>query len=490
MPILPRRTPASVGLDAAGVDRFLDAVTAEGIELHSLMLLRHGAVAAEGWWAPYDAETPHLLYSLSKSFVSLAAGLAVEEGLVRRDERLVERFADLAPSEIDERVGRITLEHCLRMATGHDDDTVWPVIERCGRRGADDWLAAFLTLPPEHEPGTIFTYNQLATYAVARTVEAATGQTILDYLRPRLLEPLGVGPAGWLTDALGHTWGFSGLHLTTEAIASIGQLLLDDGVWRGRQLLPAGWVELATSAHTATDASNRGSAEFEPDWQDWLVGYGYQFWRSRHGYRGDGAYGQFCLVLPEHDAVVALTSATDRLQALLDLVWKHLLTALGEPGEDGPADHAVSERLRGLAIAPRYDDRDGGPGRFVRAGTGGPRSVTLAGTSPAYTLTFDHDGEFAVPVGSGDWLPGTWAADPDLPLMSAGGWRDGRFVADLRFVRTPHLLQVTLDPVTTSFRATWREQPLHGSNPAAMATPIASPGERMSPPRSQRFHAS
>lgn len=491
MPILPRRTPASLGVDGAGVGHFLDAVAAEEIELHSMMLVRHGAVAAEGWWAPYDADTPHLLYSLSKSFVSIAVGLAAQEGLVRLDERLVERFADLAPSEIDERVGRITLEQCLRMATGHAGDTVWPVIRRCGQRGAGDWLTAFLALPPEHEPGTVFAYNQLATYAAARTVEAATGQTVLDFLGPRLLEPLGIGPAGWLTDALGHDWGFSGLHLTTEAIAAVGQLLLHDGVWQGRRLLPAGWVEQATRSHTATDASNRDGADFEPSWLDWLVGYGHQFWRSRHGYRADGAYGQFCLVLPEHDAVLALTAATDRLQSVLDLVWEHLLPGFGEPGGDDSADHMLAERLRGLAIAPPTDDRTGVPGHFARAGAGGPRALTavaLAGTVSDYTLTFDDEGEFAVPVGSGRWLPGTWPANPDLSLMSAGGWRDGRFVAHVRFIQTPHLLRLTLDPPTGSFRAIWREQPLHGSDPATMATPIhrfpGTPAPRMAAPGS------
>lgn len=479
MTLLERGAPSRLGVRPAAVLRFLDAVTAESIELHSLMLVRHGAVAAEGWWAPYDAQTPHLLYSLSKSFVSLAAGFAEHEGLLGLDDRLVERFADLAPPVVDGRVGRITLEHCLRMATGHADDPVLPVIRRCGPGGPSDWLTAFLDLPPEFEPGTIFAYNQLATYAVARAVERASGGTLLDYLTPRLFEPLGVGPVGWRTDHLGHNWGFSGLHLTTEAIAAFGQLLLGDGVWNGKRLVPPGWVARATTAHTANDAENRRTTDFEPDWSDWLSGYGYQFWRSRHGYRGDGAYGQFCLVLPDHDAVLALTSTTTRMQTLLDLVWQHLLPGLVEPHEDAPGDDALARRLQGLAIASPADDRRGSPGRFDRAGKGGPpalTSITLRAGASDYDLALDVGGEGEMPVGSGHWLPGNWPGEPDLPVMSAGGWQDGRFVADLRFIRTPHLLRLTLDPPTGTFRTAWREPPLHGSDPTTMATPMQHVG--------------
>jgi hypothetical protein len=314
----------------------------------------------------------------------------------------------------------------------------------------------------------------MATYALARIVQRATGQRLIDYLGPRLFEPLGITERLWMTDVNRHDWGFSGLHLTTESLAACGQLWLQGGRWQDRQLVPAGWLQAATSTQMRTDAAHRADLTSAPK-PDWAIGYGYHFWLSRHGYRGDGAYGQFCLVLPERDAVVALTSATECNQELLDLVWQHLLPALRSPDTSSAptatagalltADDELADRLAGLALPVPTTGMRGLPGLFA-AGDNSAISmvstVLLRETEPDYALELSLNGVVhTMPVGYGRWFAGQWPTEPPIPFVSAGGWDSGRFVVELRMIQTPHLLRIILDPETRTFDSHWREQPMH-----------------------------
>lgn len=503
---LARSAPHQQGVDAGGVIGFLDAVADAGIELHSLMLVRNGSVVAEGWWQPYTPDRAQLLYSLSKSVASTAVGLAIAEGLLNLDATLVELFPEHAPDPVDPATAAITLRHALTMTTGHYDDPVFAVSQLQASGAAPDAMAAFLSLAPDAAPGSVFTYNQLATYAAGRAVQQATGQRLSDYLRPRLFEPLGIEPGPWLSQN-GVEIGYSGLHLTTEAVAAFGQLYLDGGQVADRQLLPAEWVAQATRPLVPSDQQHRRpDGPLQPP--DWSQGYGFQFWQARHGYRGDGAYGQFCVVLPEQRTVLALTSCTVDMQAVLELAWRHLLPALGEPGPASAAvtatETSLSQRLSAAAL-PTPDDE--GPaadtGVIPRASTGegsladaGPAgadegitvrdgapvvSPSLPGTvRAAQVVTAPHgagryrlrlttdDAVVDLPVGSGDWAEGKWPNifGADTTMMSAGGWSDGVFTAQLRMVSTPHLMLVTVDPAAGEFRASWRELLLHGNDPA------------------------
>ena len=179
-------------------------------------------------------------------------------------------------------------------------------------------------------------------------VQKVTGMTVLDYLRPRLFEPLGIEHPTWETSPQGISAGGFGLSIRTEDIARFGQLYLQRGKWQGKQLVPAAWVEAATARQTS-NGSNPQS--------DWDQGYGYQFWRCRHGaYRGDGAFGQFCVVLPEQDAVIAITSGVKDMQAVLNLVWDKLLPAMKPsslPADDEAAEETRNRRSRGFRCVPR-----------------------------------------------------------------------------------------------------------------------------------------
>jgi CubicO group peptidase (beta-lactamase class C family) len=435
---LPRSTPAEQGVDAAGIDDFVAAVARlTGVELHSLMVLRHGHVVAENWWEPYAPSTPHLLYSLSKSFTSTALGFAVGEGLVDLDATVLSYFPEFDGKVTDERSRSIRVRHMAAMASGHENE----IAEEALLAGDGDMLLGFLVIPPEREPGTVFAYNQPCTYALLAIIERVSGGTLTAFLRPRLFEPLGIDSFGWQADALGRELGFSGLHTPTEAVAKLGQLYLRNGEWGGRRLLPAGWVAEAARTHVTT---------VRPD-ADWNQGYGFQFWRSRHGYRGDGAFGQFMLILPEADSVVVMTSQSPNMPALLDAVWTHLLPALtAGTGRSGP----WSPPTAGLP-----GPRAGGPaGEFRGSFRPGPgneltdlRAVELR--SGELVLT-DAGPELVAPLGA----PDVWTTTG--PLATAYGWDGGRLHADVIFVETPHRLHVVLDPATGQFDARWQTEPL------------------------------
>ena len=349
---LPRSTPVEQSVDPAAVLAFLDAVERnDEVELHSLMVVKHGHVVAEGWWSPHTPERTRLLYSISKSFTSTALGFALQEHLLDLDDTVVSLFPELAHDIVDRRTRSMTLRHLASMASGHDRDMIDETLAADGQEP----VRGFLLLPPDREPGSLFAYNQPCTYTLAAAIQRAAGMSLTEYLRPRLLDPLGIGVVGWLSWPPGREQGFSGLFARTEDVAKLGQLYLQRGRWGDEQLIPAAYVEAATSRQV--DTSNWDGVE-------WQQGYGFQFWMSRHGYRGDGAFGQFCLVLPEHDAVVAMTGGTEAMQAVLDAVWEHLLPGLVTEAGDGAAQPDLDRRLEGLTLAPcvarpappRWDD--------------------------------------------------------------------------------------------------------------------------------------
>jgi CubicO group peptidase (beta-lactamase class C family) len=335
-----RSTPEAQGIPSSALTSFINAAEQNSMELHSIMLLRHGHVVAEGWWAPYAAEHPHMLYSLSKSFTATAAGLAIAEGLFSLDDPVISFFPEDAPATVDKNLAALRVRHLLSMSTGHDEDTT-----RFLRDDPDgNWVRAFLARPIEHEPGTHFLYNSGATYMVSAIVQKVTGISLMEYLRPRLFEPLGITGATWEICPRGINVGGWGLSVKTEDIARFGQLYLQKGTWNGERLLPESWVGQATSRQV----SNGTRAE-----SDWEQGYGFQFWCCRHhAYRGDGAFGQYCIVMPEQDAVLAITSNVGDMQALLNLVWEHILPALGPAplGEDRAAQEQLTHRLDNLSI--------------------------------------------------------------------------------------------------------------------------------------------
>lgn len=329
---LPRSTPEEQGISSSAVRAFVEAADEKIHTLHSFMLVRYGHVIAEGWWAPEAAEKRHVMWSLSKSFNATAVGLAAAEGKLSLEDPVLKFFPKEAPSEPNEHLKAMRVRDLLTMSGGHDGE---PKIDFA----AGPTLQGFFAHPVTHQPGTWFRYNTPGSYMLSAIVTKATGQTVLDYLKPRLFEPLGIDQPEWGVTSEGYSLGGYGLSIRTEDVARFGQLYLQKGKWQGKQLLSEKWVEEATARQV--DNSKAPSARTV----DWQQGYGFQFWRCQHNaYRGDGRDGQICLVLPEQDAVVAITAQTSQMQTELDLVWEKLLPAF--QAQALPADVAEQGKLK------------------------------------------------------------------------------------------------------------------------------------------------
>ncbi len=441
---LPRSTPESQGISTAAIAAFIDATEQSGAGLHSFMLVRHGHVVAEGWWAPYAPPLPHMLFSLSKSFTSTAVGLAVAEGRLTVDDTVTSFFPDSLPIEVSDNLAAMRVRHLLSMSTGHDLD----VTDAVKNAPDGDWARAFLAQPVQHRPGTHFAYNSAATYMLSAIVQRLTGERMLDYLGPRLLVPLGIAGATWERCPRGVDVGGWGLSVRTEDIAVFGQLYLRGGVWRNQQIVPAAWVEEATRRHV-----RNGDA---PD-SDWAQGYGYQFWRCRYdAFRGDGAFGQFCLVMPEQDAVIAITSGDMDMQRTLNLIWEHLRPAMkdGVLPNDVAAGALLSERLTaltvppqtGAATSPRTAEVTGKRYTFHK-NQQGIAAVSLSFAREGCLLTIaDRFGEHSIGCGYGTWQRGESALDSGTmrPVAASGAWTaPDAFTIKLAYYTTPFCAQIT-----------------------------------------------
>ncbi len=348
--------PEDAGVSSKGILDYIAARKEAGIEPHALWVIRHGKVACRLNYAPYNDRTPHMLFSLSKSFCSAAAGFAVQEGLLRWDMKLIDVLPEIFPEEPSDWLKSITLHHLLTMGSGLKP-------ESDGGREGPDWARRVIEYGCDHEPGTHFAYNSMSTYLVSCMVQRVTGQTVRDYLIPRLFEPLGMmkedGSApDWDCSPDGINVGGWGLWLSCAQIAPFGQCLLQKGMWDGKQVLPREWLDRATVAQI-----DNGNGEHPHD-HDWNMGYGYQFWMCKTDhepgqkprFRGDGALSQFCIVDEKRDMVITCVSGVPDIGKALDLIYNHLLAAADMEPADEAAQAVLQDKLSALAYPwPEHD---------------------------------------------------------------------------------------------------------------------------------------
>ena len=329
-------------LPSAAVDAFLRAVKAKNMDLHSMMVVRDGRVVCEKWFGGHAPDKNHVMWSVSKTWTATAVGFAVTEKKFSVDDKVISFFPDDLPAEISPNLAEMRVRDLLTMSVGHDKDPTGS-IRGADRNAEGSWEKAFLAVPVVHKPGTKFVYNSLATYMLASIVRKTTGENVLDYLKPRLLEPLGIVGAVWDCNPSGTNVGGWGLHVKTEDMAKLGLLLLQRGKWNGKQILPEAWVEEATTRKILQDPN----VEPEKSDSDWKQGYCYQIWRCRNdAFRADGKDGQFIVVLPKENAVVVLTANIGDMQAELNLVWEFLLPALKSLKIDASGDRSVVKAKR------------------------------------------------------------------------------------------------------------------------------------------------
>ena len=334
-----KETPESQGISSEGILSFIDRAEKEIDAMHSFMIIRNGHLVSEGWWTPYAPESPHVMHSLSKSFTSTAIGFLIDEGKLSLNDEVLSFFPEYTSADPSAQWKAMRIRDLLTMNTGHIiEPTVW--------FSDGDWVNFFMETEVPLMPGTHFKYNSPATYMLSAILQKVTGEKLVDYLTSRLFDPLKIKQPRWDVCPKGINTGGWGLSITTEDIAKLGQFYLQKGQWNGEQLLSKKWVAMASSKQVSNGS--------DPN-NDWNQGYGFQFWQCRHNaFRGDGAMGQFCIVLPELDAVIAITSGVYDMGHVMNVVWEELLPAMQNNPlpENKIAREQLEEKTKYLQLSP------------------------------------------------------------------------------------------------------------------------------------------
>ncbi|MDY4489792.1 MAG: serine hydrolase [Candidatus Faecousia sp.] len=338
-------SPEAVGIRSEDIQSYLDALESSQTEMHGLMIMRHGKLCAQGWWAPFGPNVRHGLQSHTKTYAATAVGIAYTEGLLRLDERLIDIFPEEAPENPSENLKLLTVRDVLCMGCGMD---TMPM-------NGPDWIREFLHTPVNHKPGTTYMYNSTGSTMLGAIVRKKTGLGLHDYLTPRLFRKIGIDPENlrWLRMADGMEVGGGGLFATTEDNFRLMKLYADGGVWEGERILAEDYVKLATTNQndSASEAANN------PEAKDNFLGYGFQIWMCtpKGAYRADGAMGQFTIVLPEQDMIIGITETAvgaHWAQSTLDITWDFVRRVVApEALPENPEAHlALQARLARLNI--------------------------------------------------------------------------------------------------------------------------------------------
>jgi len=288
---LPRTSPEAVGMRSEQVSAFFDSLLAHPrTEIHSVMVLRHGKVVGEMYPAPFRPEYMHTQFSCSKTFVAAAVGIAISEKLLRLSDRVVSFFPKDLPKVVSWRLASMTVEDLLTMRSGF-------VVDKQMRNRSRHWVRDYLAHPMNAAPGKLFQYDSIDTYLLSAIVQKVTSMTVLDYLNQRVFSHLNIRNVYWERSPECITTGGWGLYIQSESLAKFGQLLLQHGKWRGKQLIPSKWVDAMMSEQVKRHPNDS---------------YGYQMWACKYptAMRADGAYGQYIVVVPKEDVVVVMTQCT------------------------------------------------------------------------------------------------------------------------------------------------------------------------------------
>ena len=381
----------------------MQAIKDSGQEFHSLMILRHGHVVAEGWWYPYSSEHRQQLYSLSKSFTGTAIGLAVSEGLLSVDDPIIKFFPEYLPATVSENLAALKIRHLLSMTVGHGKDSI--LLLEASAPGVP-WEKTFLSLPVVFQPGSVFMYNSGASFMLSTIIKKVTGMPAHEYLKPRLYDPLAITNTTWGANWEGINMGASHLRMPTEDIAKFGQLYLQHGMWNGKQVITKEWVAEASAKHIGNGKND----------SSWGYGYGYQFWLNPPGgYRADGAFGQYSMILPKQDAVVAITSESMATKNTMQIVWDVLLPEMKDTllQPDDTAHNALAGELKSLKYDPPQlasssliSEKISGKEFLLDTNPFNAKSVTFAfaGVNCIFTLKEDGKPNIVITSGPNHWM--------------------------------------------------------------------------------------
>ena len=317
MSFFEKATPESCGVSSENIINFVEKLcqVPETLETHSFLLIRHGKLLCEGYFAPYNEDTEHSLFSVSKSFTSLAIGYLVEEGKISVDDYIYTYFPELITDDINKENLKIKIHNLLSMTFGQQGGAVHE-----GQKRSDAMLYDFFYRAKNIECGKEFRYDSYGTYMLSALVKKLTGMNVVEFLMPKLFEPLGIKQPYYLKDELGINIGYTGMRMRLRDLAKVGSVYLNGGKWEGKQIAPKEWIELATKKHIDIASSNNGP--------DWAQGYCYQLWRGRYNTaRLCGANGQMCVIMPDYDAIFVVNSGYDNthLHYVLDSFYENIM---------------------------------------------------------------------------------------------------------------------------------------------------------------------
>ena len=311
-----RTTPETEGMDSMKIKLFLQELDHCNYNLRTFLLIRHGHMAAAVSKYPFLPEDKCLVYSCSKSFTGTAVGIAQKEGLLDINDYILDYFPEYATLELDPKVRHIKIRHLLTMSSGHGSDSVGDICN-----GDEDWIKTFLTRTMDFEPGEKFVYDSGGTYMLSEIISRISHQSMFDYLKERLFDPLHIKDVMWDRHGDVNT-GAWGLFIAPEDLAKLGLLYLKKGVFEDQKILPEEWVTDATKHQIDTGFC---------DPLGWSCGYGYQIWKNNErSFRFDGAFGQLCMVFPDEDMIIVTTAEELNPARMFPLIETYLLNNLSD----------------------------------------------------------------------------------------------------------------------------------------------------------------
>lgn len=315
-------TPEEEGISSEHILSFLKRLEENQLMLHGMILMRHGKIVAETYYKPYHRNERHRMFSVTKSMVSLAVGLLCDEGKLSLDDKIIKYFPEKLPKEgVHPYIANMTIQDMLRMTTVHGKTTYKQMED-------DDWVKTFFCVKPTHLAGTVFSYDTSSTHTLTALVEKLTKKDFLTYLREKVLDEIGFSKEAYcLKDPMGVSIGGSGLMASPYDMLKVMYLMSQQGVYKGKQLLPKWYLEEAVKKQADTYARGLSLEEMQ--------GYGYQFWCTRHGgYACYGLGGQLMVVLPEKEMIFITTADTQSrqggVQLLYDSFWQEIYEKVKE----------------------------------------------------------------------------------------------------------------------------------------------------------------
>lgn len=449
---LPAAICSEENIDPRGIREFIDAISETGYALHDVLILRNGKTVFSAAFDPYQKEDTSHLYSISKSWTATAAGFAIQEKLFSLNDKVISFFPDDCPDKISDNLAAMEIKDLLCMASGHDPA---PALLRADNKSLENY---FFSSPVVHKPGTTFVYNSMATYMISSIIQKLTGKDLIEYLTPRLFEPLGIYDVTWEYAPNGVCFGGWGIHVCAEDLAKLGLLYLNKGVYNGKRLLSEEWVEMATSKQVSNDEPDTAESDNSPDWHQ---GYGFQMWRCQHNsYRFDGAYGQYMVAIPEKNAIVVVLSNCVLMQPVLDALWTYLYPAFDRPQSEELVEReyiCTLPTLNGKEYTNEFlfeknhldiksvsvNTRENGGKLCFAYNNGTSQEVTYSRDSwdkqlltlcPFYTDTLE-----------------TPSRQKNCAVGAAGGWDKDILILTVHYRDTPHRLLWTLDTTNKIF---------------------------------------